>query len=69
MIEVSPVEDLMREHGMLSRCPLVYNGMIARMRKEQELFGKDGFEKIVSEVANIEKGSGISEHSQFIPKG
>jgi hemerythrin-like domain-containing protein len=36
--------------------------------KEQELFGKDGFEKIVKEVASLEKKLGISELSQFTPK-
>ena len=37
--------------------------------KEQELFGKDGFEKIVEEVATLEKKLGIYELSQFTPKG
>ena len=36
--------------------------------KEQELFGKDGFEKIVEEVASLEKKLGIYELSQFTPK-
>ena len=36
--------------------------------KEQELFGKDGFEKIVEEVAGLEKKLGIYELSQFTPK-
>jgi hypothetical protein len=37
--------------------------------KEQELFGKDGFKKIVEEVANLEKRLGIYELSQFTPTG
>lgn len=36
--------------------------------KEEELFGKDGFEKIVEEVATLEKKMGIYELSQFTPK-
>lgn len=35
--------------------------------KEQELFGKDGFEKIVEEVTNLEKKLGIYELKRFIP--
>lgn len=35
---------------------------------EQKLFGKDGFEKIVAEVAGIEKQLGIYDLSQFTPK-
>jgi len=37
-------------------------------KKEDELFGEGGFEKIVDEVAGIEKRLGISELSQFTPK-
>jgi hemerythrin-like domain-containing protein len=37
--------------------------------KEQQLFGKNGFEKIVGEVENLEKKLGIYELSQFTPKG
>ena len=37
-------------------------------KKEQDLFGKDGFEKIVEEVADIEKILGIYNLSQFTPK-
>jgi hemerythrin-like domain-containing protein len=37
--------------------------------KEQELFGKDGFKKIVEEVANLKKRLGIYELSQFTPTG
>jgi len=34
-------------------------------KKEHELFGDDGFEKIVDSVAAIEKSLGIYELSQF----
>jgi len=37
-------------------------------RKESELFGEDGFEKIVDEVASIEKRLGIYDLAQFTPK-
>ncbi len=37
--------------------------------KEQELFGKDGFEKIVVQVAGLEKQLGLFDLSQFTPKG
>ena len=36
--------------------------------KEQKLFGKDGFEKIVAEVAGIEKQLGLYDLAQFTPK-
>ncbi len=36
--------------------------------EEQKLFGKNGFEGIVSQVANIEKELGIYDLSKFIPK-
>ena len=36
--------------------------------KEKELFGKDGFEKIVNEVADLEKALGIYDLTQFTPK-
>ena len=35
--------------------------------KEHELFGKDGFEKIVNEVADLEKALGIYDLAQFTP--
>ena len=35
---------------------------------EQKLFGKDGFEKIVAEVAGLEKQLGLYDLSQFTPK-
>jgi hemerythrin-like domain-containing protein len=37
-------------------------------RKENELFGEDGFEKMVDKVAGIEKRLGIYELAQFTPK-
>ena len=36
--------------------------------KEHELFGEDGFEKMVDRVANIEKALGIYDLSQFNPR-
>jgi hemerythrin-like domain-containing protein len=35
-IEVSPVEDLMREHGVLSRSLLIYDEIIRRLEKDPE---------------------------------
>jgi hypothetical protein len=35
--------------------------------KEQKLFGKEGFEKVVAEVAGLEKVLGIYELSRFTP--
>lgn len=35
--------------------------------KEQKLFGEGGFEKIVAQVAELEKGLGIYELAQFTP--
>ena len=37
-------------------------------KKEHELFGEDGFEKMVHRVANIEKALGIYALSEFTPK-
>jgi hemerythrin-like domain-containing protein len=37
-------------------------------KKEDELFGDDGFEKMVDKVATIEEKLGIYELSQFTPK-
>ena len=37
-------------------------------KKENELFGKDGFEKVVDKVAGIEKRFGIYDLAQFTPK-
>ena len=37
-------------------------------KKENQLFGQDGFEKMVDKVAGIEKELGIYELSQFTPR-
>ena len=37
------------------------------MLKEHELFGADGFEKNVAEVARLEKIVGIYDLAQFTP--
>ena len=37
-------------------------------RKENELFGQDGFEKVVDKVAGIEKRLGIYDLAQFTPE-
>jgi hemerythrin-like domain-containing protein len=37
-------------------------------KKEHELFGEDGFEKMVDKVAAIEKKLGIYDLAQFTPK-
>jgi hemerythrin-like domain-containing protein len=37
-------------------------------KKEHELFGEDGFEKMVDRVAGIERSLGIYELSQFTPR-
>jgi hemerythrin-like domain-containing protein len=37
-------------------------------KKEHDLFGEDGFEKIVGQVAEIEKKLGVYELAQFTPK-
>src|ERR1051325_2855724 len=37
-------------------------------KKEHQLFGEDGFEKMVAQVATIEKGLGIYELSLFTPR-
>jgi hemerythrin-like domain-containing protein len=36
--------------------------------KEHQLFGEDGFEKIVDRIASIEKTLGVYELSQFTPR-
>ena len=38
-------------------------------KKEHELFGEDGFEKMADEVSGIEKQLGIYDLAQFTPKG
>jgi hemerythrin-like domain-containing protein len=37
-------------------------------KKEHQLFGEDGFEKMVERVASIEKTLGIYDLAQFTPK-
>jgi hypothetical protein len=37
-------------------------------KKEHQLLGEDGFEKMVDRVASIEKALGIYDLSQFTPK-
>jgi hemerythrin-like domain-containing protein len=37
--------------------------------KEHELFGQDGFEKVVAEIAGLEKKIGVYELAQFTPPG
>jgi hemerythrin-like domain-containing protein len=37
--------------------------------KEHELFGQDGFEKVVAEIAGLEKKIGLYELAQFTPPG
>ena len=37
-------------------------------KKEHALFGEDGFEKMVDQVASIEKSLGIYDLAQFTPK-
>ncbi len=36
-------------------------------KKENELFGQDGFEKVVDEVAGLEKKLGLYDLAQFMP--
>jgi hemerythrin-like domain-containing protein len=38
-------------------------------KKEHQLFGEEGFEKIVDRVATIEKSLGIYDLAQFTPRG
>ena len=38
-------------------------------KKEQQLFGADGFEKMVDRIAAIEKSLGIYDLAQFTPRG
>jgi hemerythrin-like domain-containing protein len=37
-------------------------------KKEQQLFGEDGFEKMVDRVAAVEKSLGIYDLAQFTPR-
>ncbi len=36
--------------------------------EEEKLFGKEGFEKMMAQVANLEKALGLYELPQFMPK-
>ena len=36
-------------------------------KKEHELFGEDGFEKMVDRVARLERSFGIGDLAQFTP--
>jgi hemerythrin-like domain-containing protein len=38
-------------------------------KKEHQLFGEDGFEKMVDQVAGIERRLGIYDLGQFTPHG
>src|SRR5438552_1534910 len=64
--EVGPAEDVMREHGVLKRVLSVLGEDFEK--KEDELFGEDGFEKVVGQVAGIEQQLGIYDLAQFTPK-
>ena len=48
--EVTPPEDLMREHGVLNHEDFE--------RDERRKFGQDGFETMIARVANLEKTLG-----------
>jgi hypothetical protein len=37
--------------------------------REHELFGEDGFEKIVEEIAGLEKKVGLYDLARFTPPG
>jgi len=37
-------------------------------KKEDQLFGEEGFEKMVEKIGGIEKAMGIYELAQFTPK-
>ncbi len=53
-------------HGLLT--PKEYDALGDRFEdREQELFGKGGFERIVGEVAELEKALGIDDLAQFTP--
>ena len=53
-------------HSMLS--PQEYDSLGEKFEdKENELFGENGFEKVVERVAGMEKALGIYELSQFTP--
>ncbi len=53
-------------HGIMTAKE--YDAMGDRFEdREQELFGKNGFERIVGEVAELEKALGIEDLAQFTP--
>jgi hemerythrin-like domain-containing protein len=55
-------------HSLIS--PQEYDSLGEKFEdKENELFGEQGFEKVVEEVAGLEKSLGIYELSQFTVKG
>ena len=56
-----------RRRGSLARAVADEMGE-AFEEKEHRLFGKEGFEKIVAEVASLEKELGIYELSRFTPR-
>ena len=56
--EISPAEDLMREHDALGE---------EFEDEERRLLGEDGFEGVVSQVAEIERKLGIGDLAQFTP--
>jgi hypothetical protein len=37
-------------------------------KKEHELFGEDGFEKMAKRVADLEQSIGIDDLAQFTPR-
>jgi hypothetical protein len=65
--DISPAEDLMREHGLLNRLLLIYDEHL-RMLKEDKLFGEECFFKVVDQVTGLEKKLGIYELAQFTPE-
>ncbi len=64
--EVSPAEDS-EFRKIVSRHEYDSSGEGSE-KKEHELLGEDGFEKMIDKVGGIEKKLGIDELSQFTPK-
>jgi hemerythrin-like domain-containing protein len=55
-------------HGLID--PSDYEELADQFEaKERELFGQDGFEKVVAEIAGLEKKIGLYELAQFTPPG
>jgi hemerythrin-like domain-containing protein len=49
--------------------PNEYDAMAEEFeRKEHQLFGEEGFEKVVQQVAKIEETIGIHDLNQFTPR-